>query len=160
MIALLPWGKIAAVVALLVVLAGGAWKVRHGGIVEGRAEVQMKWDKERAETTAAALVASEAARAKEQVLTTANAKVTNDYLTQKKLRAADAVAADGKLRELQAALSSPSGTDTAPLGGADDPRDTIIDQCATVVLKLDEYAKGVALKAIGLQSYASQVCMK
>lgn len=159
MFALLPWGKIAAVVALLVVLAGGVWKVRHGGLVEGRAEVQMKWDKERAETTAVALVASEAARVKEQVLTVANAKVTNDYLNQKKLRAADAVAADGKLRELQAALIGPSGTEAAALGGADDPRDTIIDQCASTVVALDRYAKGVALTATGLQGFASNVCL-
>ena len=125
----------------------------------GRAAVRTAWDKERAETTAAALVASEKARAKEQVLTTANAKVTNDYLAQKKLRAADAVANTDKLRELQAALSSPPGTDAAPLGGADDPRDRIIDQCASALNSLDEYAKGVALKAIGLQRYTAEVCL-
>lgn len=125
----------------------------------GRAAVRVQWDKERAEITAAALVASEAARAKEQVLTTANAKVTNDYIAQKKLRAADAVAADGKLRELRAALSSPTSADAAPLGGADDPRDAIIDQCASTVVALDRYAKGLALTATGLQSYTRDVCL-
>ena len=141
--------------ALVTVLA-----FTHGFVYKaGRAAVRTAWDKERAETMAAALVASENARAKEQVLTTANAKVTNDYIAQKKLRAADAVAADGKLRELQAALHSGSA-DTAPLGGADDPRDTIIDQCASALNSLDGYAQSVALTAIGLQGYTREVCLK
>ena len=121
--------------------------------------MRVQWDKERAETTAAALVASEAARAKEQVLTTANAKVTNDYMVQKKLRAADAVANAGKLRGLQAALSGPSGTEAAALGGSDDPRDRIIDQCASALFNLDQYAKSVASQAAGLQGFARDVCL-
>ena len=125
----------------------------------GKANVRVQWDKERAETTAAALVASEAARAKEQVLTTANAKVTNAYNAQKKLRAADAVNAASKLRELQAAVGNPSGADTAALGGADDPRDRIIDQCASALFNMDQYAKGVASQAAGLQSYTRDVCL-
>ena len=138
----------------------GALAFTHGfAYKSGRAAVRVQWDKERAEITAAALVASETARAKEQVLTTANAKVTNDYITQKKLRAADAVAADGKLRELQAALNSPSGAEAAPLGGADDPRDAIIDQCAGALVAMDRYAQSVALTATGLQSFARNVCM-
>ena len=147
-----PWWKLAAAGMILVALAGGAWKLRHGGLVAGRAEIQAEW-------TAAALVASEKARAKEQVLTTANAKVTNDYIAQKKLRAADAVAADGKLRELQAALHSGS-TDTAADGGTDDPRDSIIDQCASALVALDRYAQSVASTASGLQGYTAEVCLK
>ena len=96
--------------ALAGLLAFTHYKAFHGG----KAAVQVLWDRERAETTAEALKASEAARAKEQVLTAANQKVTNDYLAQKKLRAADAVAAAGKLRELQAAVGNPSGTEAAP----------------------------------------------
>ena len=125
----------------------------------GKADVQVLWDKERAEITAEALKASEARRATEKALTDTNAKITNDYLAQKKLRAADAVVAAGKLRDLQASLGNPSGADTAPLGGADDPRDRIIDQCATTLVRLDEYAKGVASTAIGLQSYTRDVCV-
>ena len=84
--------------------------------------------------------------------------MTNDYIAQKKLRAADAVAADGKLRQLQAALHSGSA-DTAALGGADDPRDTIIDQCASALVALDRYAQGVASTAGGLQRYTAEVCL-
>lgn len=125
----------------------------------GRAAVRVQWDQERAETTAAALVASEAARTKEKTLTVANAKVTNDYQTEKRRRAADAVLADDKLRDLQAALNSPSGADTTTESGTDDPRNTIIDQCASALAALDEYAKGVALTAIGLQRYTREVCL-
>lgn len=125
----------------------------------GRAAVRVQWDKERAEITADALKASEAARAKEQVLTAANAKVTNDYVLQKKLRAADAVANAGKLRDLQAAVGNPSGAETAALGGSDDPRDRIIDQCASALVTLDRDVKGLAFTATGLQSYTRDVCM-
>ena len=125
----------------------------------GKAAVQSLWDRERAETTAEALKASESARAKEQVLTAANAKVTNDYVLQKKLRAADAVVSAGKLRDLQAAVGNPSGAETAALGGADDPRDRIIDQCASALVTLDRDVKGLALTATGLQSYTRDVCL-
>ena len=141
-----------ALVAALAFTHGFAYKT-------GRAAVRTAWDKERAETTAAALVASEAARAKEKVLSVANAKVTNDYQAEKRRRAADAVVSNGRLRDLQAALSSASGTDTATVSGADDPRSRIIDECASALVSLDGYAKGVALTAIGLQGYASSVCM-
>ena len=160
MFALLPWGKIAAVVALLVVLAGGAWKVRHGGIVEGRAEVQIKWDKERAETTAAALVASEARRVKDKVLTDANAKVTNDYITQKAQWTATAVINAGKLRDLQAALDrARSQQAPAVAGTVADPRLDIIAECANTVSRLDDKVKSLAGTLTGLQSYVKDVCI-
>ena len=144
----------------LALALAGVLAFSHGmAYKSGKANVRVQWDKERAEITAAALVASESARAKEQVLTTANAKITNDYNAQKKLRAADSVANAGKLRKLQAAVGNPNGADTAALGGADDPRDRIIDQCATALVRLDEYAKSVASTATGLQSYTRDLCM-
>ena len=123
----------------------------------GKAAVQVKWDKERNDSVVSALKDSEAARIKDQILTAANAKVTNDYLVQKKLRAADAVANADKLRDLQATLGSSATTDTAALGGADDPRNSIIDQCASALNSLDGYAKSLALTAIGLQSYTREM---
>ena len=144
---------------LALALAGVLAFTHYRAFTGGKAAVQVLWDKERAEITAAALKASELARVKEQVLTTANSKITNDYMVQKKLRASDAIAAAGKLRKLQAAVGNPGGSDTAALGGADDPRDRIIDQCATALVRLDEYAKGVASTAIGLQSYSRDVCI-
>lgn len=41
--------RIAAIAVLAVVLAGFGWKLRHGGVVAGRAEVQAKWDIQTAE---------------------------------------------------------------------------------------------------------------
>lgn len=150
---LLP--KLWIVLVLAMFLAFTHYKAFKGG----KAAVQVLWDKDRAEITANALKDSEARRIKDQILTAANAKVTNDYLVQKKLRASDAATAAASLRDLQATISSPTGADTAALGGADDPRDRIIDQCASSLVALDGYAKGVASQATGLQSYARNVCI-
>lgn len=60
--------RIVAVLAIIAFIAGGLWKVRHGGIVDGRAEVQAKWDADKAEQAAAALKAKEAAQQKEREL--------------------------------------------------------------------------------------------
>ena len=126
----------------------------------GKADVQVKWDKERAEITAEALKASEAARAKEQVLTTANSKITNDYMVQKKLRAADAISAAGKLRDLQASLGNPGGADAAAESGDyGDPRSEIIAGCASTVIVLDEATKRLTGQTTALQRYIGEVCM-
>ena len=124
----------------------------------GRAAVRVEWDKERAETVAAALVASQAARTMEQVLNTANQKVTNDYNTQKKLRAADAVVSAGKLRDLQLALGDPSGTDTAAdARDYGDPRSNIVAGCASTVIVLDQAVKRLADQTAALQRYTVEM---
>lgn len=43
------YARIAAIAVLAIALAGMAWKIRHDGIVSGRAEVQAKWDIQTAE---------------------------------------------------------------------------------------------------------------
>lgn len=43
------YARIAAAAVLAIVLAGAIWKIRHDGIVAGRAEVQQKWDAETAQ---------------------------------------------------------------------------------------------------------------
>ena len=142
-----------AMAGLLAFTHGVAYK-------SGKSAVRVQWDKERAEITAAALVASESARAKDQVLTTANAKVTNDYMVQKKLRAADAVANAGKLRSLEAAVNRARSAETpAVAGAAADPRLDIIRECAGVVSRLDDKVKSLADTLTGLQSYTRDVCM-
>ena len=145
----------------LALALAGVLAISHGfAYKSGRAAVRVQWDKERAETTAAALVASEAARAKEQVLTVANAKVANDYQTEKRRRVADAVVADSRLRELQATLNSASSTDTSAATGTDaDPRLSIIAECAGAALKLDSAVKDLAGQASALQSFAKSVCI-
>ena len=142
--------------ALLALLAF----VNHRAFQGGKANVQVQWDKERAETTVTALKASEAARAKEQFLTTANTKVTNDYIAQKKLRAADSVVAAGKLRNLEAAVNRARSTEaSAASGTATDPRLDIIRECARTVVRLDDTVKSLAGTLTGLQSYTRDVCM-
>lgn len=120
----------------------------------GRAAVRVEWDKERAETVAAALVASQAARAREEKLNTANQKVTNDYNAQKKLRAADAVVSAGKLRDLDAAIAATSA-DSGASSGADAPFAAIAGECERALVSMDEYAKSLAATASGLQNFAS-----
>ena len=145
---------------LALALAGLLAFTHYRAFTGGKAAVQVLWDRERAETTAEALKASEARRATEQVLTTANTKVTNDYIAQKKLRASDAVVAAGKLRELQAAVNrARSAETTAASGTAADPRLDIIRECASTVIRLDDKVKSLADTLTGLQSYTRDVCM-
>ena len=154
MMALLNW-RVWAAIALAVGLA-----MSHAFIYRaGKATVRADWDKERLEQVQAAALASEARRMKERSLSLSNEGVTNAYVKEKAILVAAQRATDDKLRELQAALGDRSGVDSAPLGGADDPRDSIIDQCAGALVGLDKEAKGLALKATGLQSYARLVCL-
>ena len=140
-----------ALAAMLALTHGMAYR-------SGRAAVQAKWNKERAEITAAALTASETARLREQALQKANERVDHEYQASKTRLAADKRVTDDSLRSLQAAIIQPgSAASTSP--GADDPRDTIIDQCASAIVALDGYAKSVALTAVGLQGYAREVCL-
>lgn len=154
MMALLNW-RVWAAVALAVGLA-----LSHAFIYRaGKASVRADWDKERVAQVQAAALASEARRMKERSLSLSNEGVTNAYVKEKAALVAAQRAADDKLRELQAALGGRSGIDSAPPGGADDPRDSIIDQCAGALVGLDKETKGLALKAVGLQSYTREVCL-
>ena len=140
-------------------LAGVLAFTHLGAYRSGRGAVRVLWDKERAELTAQALVASEAARAKEKTLVIANQKVSEKYVAEKKRRAADAVVSAGKLRDLQAALASAASDNPTTGHNADDPRDRIIDECASAAVALDGYAKGLASTVTGLQGYAGSVCI-
>ncbi|MBK5203838.1 MAG: hypothetical protein JJD98_00065 [Polaromonas sp.] len=123
----------------------------------GRAAVRAAWDADIAQRSVQALQASEQARATESILQEKNRKVTHDYLAEKKRGAAAAIVSAGRLRDLQAALDSAASADTAPLGGADDPRGRIAGECAAALGILDGYAKDVAAKATALQDYARSV---
>lgn len=154
MMALMNW-RVWAALAIAVGLA-----LSHAFIYRaGKATVRADWDKERLEQTQAAALASEARRMKERSLSLSNEGITNAYIKEKAILVATQRATDDKLRDLQAALGGGANIDSAPLGGADDPRDSIIDQCAGALVGLDKEAKGLALKAIGLQSYTREVCL-
>jgi len=113
-----------------------------------------------AEQTAAALVASEKARAVEAELQTKVRKVSNDYQAEKKRRAADAVATAGRLSELQSAINSASSADPSSAGGVDGPFATIASECSRKLVLLDGYAQELAGKAKALQDYAREVRVK
>jgi hypothetical protein len=141
-----------AVAAALTFSHGFAYK-------SGRAAVRADWDKEKAKQVTAALQASEERRMKEKALNFTNEGIINAYTKEKaRLVAAERVTAD-KLRSLQAAAGSDSRPDSAPLGGADDPRPAIISQCGTALAILDNDFKNLASQTKGLQDYASGVCI-
>ena len=146
-----PLWKLAAAGLVLVALAGGAWKLRHGGMVSGRAEVRAEW-------TAATLAASETARLREQAAQRTNERIYRDYQNQKTKLAADSRATHDSLRSLQAAIKQP-GSVASTTSGTDDPYRGIASECAAALGILDDYAKGVAAKATALQGYTREVCL-
>lgn len=145
-------GRWLLVLALVAAAWAWHWNDKRIGINEAIALVQ-------AEHVAAALAASEAARAKESALQSQVKKVAHEYQTEKSRRAADAVRAAGKLRDLEAALDSASAADTSAAAGADDPAIAVARECARNLVLLDQYAQSLASQTRGLQAYARDVCM-
>ena len=150
--------RVWAAVALAIALAGTHWRA----YTSGKRTVQTQWTADTALRTAAALVAEQSERAKEQANNLKNRKIANDYAAEKTRRvAADVLAADS-LRQLTAALAAghQASTDTAaPAGADDDPRDGIIAECASALVEVDAAARRVASQVVALQSYAASVCM-
>jgi|GEM_PF-5274679 len=145
-------------VAMAIALAGTHWKA----YTSGKQAVKLEWDAATAQATAAALAAEQLAREKEQALQTKVRKVTNDYHAEKTRRAAaDQLAADS-LRQLQAAIASGGearADPAAPAGADDDPRDSIIAECAGALVQMDKAARSLADQTRALQGYAAGVCV-
>ena len=157
----LSYIRIAIALAVVVAIAGAAWKLHHTGVVSGRAEIQAQWDKDIAVRTSAALVASEKARATEQVLQTKVARIDHDFQVQKTLRvAADNRTADSLQRlETVLATASKSDSSTSATSGTDgaDPRNTIIGECSRQLVTLDAAYGRLVGQATALQQYAISV---
>lgn len=125
----------------------------------GRAVVAADWNAERLELAQKALEASESARAKEQILQGKVVEVDKKYQSEKKRRAADAVAAAGELQLLEAAIAArtrptscaPSGTDGASEGG-------LLLACGKELVGVAQEADSIAIRLTGLQAYVSDVC--
>ena len=144
--------------ALAGLLAFTHYKAFNGG----KAAVQVRWDKERSEITAEALKASEAARAKENVLTAANQKVSADYAKQKKVNAVLAADLDDSLRQLQTAINSPVSANTpTPAGayGRGGLERELLGGCSTSLAEMAITADRLETKVVGLQGYVRDVCM-
>ena len=151
---LLPsWWKLAATGAVVVVIAGGAWKLRHGGLVDGRNEVRTEWNAEK-------LASNENARLREQAALKNNERVDRDYQTSKNRLIADKRVLDDSLRDLQAAI----GAATAPRSssgnyGTGGLERELLGHCATTVAELAITADRLEAKVVGLQSYITNVCL-
>lgn len=116
------WGWLAA--AGVVVAAGAAWHYAALGDArdEGRAEVQRKWDDERAANTSAALLATAEARAEERRRNAAQLEITNEAERLSKLgrdAAVRAAVAGVGLRQRAAPIAAAcdrAARDPAPAG--------------------------------------------
>lgn len=144
------YARLAVLLAVLLALGAGAWKIRYGGMVAGRAEVQAKWDTEKQ-------ALAELAQRTRANQTEANQRIDRDQQAIKARAALDKRVTDDRLRDFQAAADS--GATATGSSGADDPNPRIADQCAIALATLDGYAKGVAGTAKGLQGYTGQVCL-
>ena len=150
------WAGAAIATALIAaVLAFGHRQYQKGG-----ERVQAAWNADIAIRTAAALKASEAARATEQALNNKVAKVSNDYAKAKQDHANSVAASGDELRKLQAILARPdsSGTDTATSTGTDaDPRLDIIAECSRAYVVVDAKARELADTLAALQKFSAVV---
>ena len=139
------YARLIAIAAIALALAAGAWKC----YTAGQNNIRAAW-------TAEKLATSENARLRERAAQASNERIDRDYQTQKARAAADKRITDDRLRDFTAASGN---TDTRTTSGTDDPHRAIASQCAVAVAGLDEYAKGVAVKATALQGYIRAVCM-
>lgn len=144
--------------AMAIALAASHWRA----YTTGQAATQLQWDAATAQATATALQAEQDARATEAAMQTKLRKVANDYQLEKTRRAAADLRAADSLRQLQAALAADRSASTDPAaapGADDDPRDSIIAECAGAVVTLDAAARKLADQTRALQAYAAGVCV-
>jgi cell division septum initiation protein DivIVA len=144
-----------AVLALCAGLMAGyiGWRGHQREI--GRVEV-------RAEYTALALQASEAARTKEQALTATNQRIDRDLQNEKKRRVADAAVSADRLRDFQAALDE-RGTPSAAASGVNGTgglERELLSNCAAALVSMAETADQLEGKIVGLQTYTRDVCLQ
>lgn len=148
------WTHVAAAILAAALAFWGGWNTQGWRLGEQIAHVKAAQAEQLASAQAAA-------RAKEQVLNEANAKVNNDYLTEKARAAAAAGRAVAAGRLLSEALAAAAAADqnTAAACGTDDPRGAIASECAAALRSLDGYAGSLAAKTRALQDYAGRVCV-
>lgn len=152
------------VAAVILVVLGATHFTAYRG---GKATVRAAWDKERAELTAKALEAEQAARKKEQELVTQRQKLEEKYAQDKRKAAAAAAGAQSELDRLRdaiaAAPSCQAGADPAAAGraaGAARLELELLGACATALTDLAAEADRLETRVVGLQQYVKQVCLK
>jgi hypothetical protein len=147
-----------AISALLaiILIAAGAWKLRHDGYKAGAADVRQEY-------AALATQAALAAIKTQERLQDAVQKVGDRHEKTKRAIAATADAAgfelDGLRNELaardRAADQAPSATSGADAAGAERQ---LLGACAQTLLGLAKDADRVEAKLTGLQDYVTSVC--
>lgn len=133
----------------------------------GKAAVRAVWDKEKAELTAKALAAEQAARTKEQALVVQRQQAEKRYVEEKRKAAVAAAGAGSELERLRNALAerdrelatADSAASSRANGGARLERD-LLGNCATALAELGAEADRLEARIVGLQSYVKQVCLK
>ena len=106
--------KLGALAAVIVAALGYHAYGVHVARNEGRAEVQAKWDQERAKQAQDLLTHNAAVRAEEQRRQIAQEQIEHDYQTQVAKHAADAASAVSALERLRVALSKPAAHQRLP----------------------------------------------
>jgi hypothetical protein len=142
-------------VALALALAAGYWKAYHSGYKARDAIAQV----EEAERTAAALEASEQARAKEQELTRQIETERGKYAQQLKNTRTVAAAAGVGMRELQAALAPAAAASASATARADDAARAriVVGACAAEVQTMAAILDERNQQLIGLQAYVAAI---
>lgn len=142
------YARLAGLLAVLVLLAGVAWKIDQNGYKRSQA----KW-------TAEKLAMSENARLREKALNLSTERIDRDYQKQKAADRVAAGAAADSLRDFTAIIkpdspaSPASGTDGT--GGLDRE---LLGHCAEALTSLGQTADRLESKVVGLQSYVKDVC--
>lgn len=152
--------RLAIAAAIVIFLAGTLSASHWKAYTSGKATVRAEWAIDKQAQAEAALAASEAARAKEQALTTANERIKHALAKEKADRVAATTALDDSLRQLQAALGSPASGDSktgAGTDGAGGLESELLGNCAQTLAGLAGTADRLEAKIVGLQGYVAGV---
>ena len=154
--------RLGVAAVIIAVAVGAAWKWRHGGVVQGRAEIQAQWDADISTRLAAQLAEEQTNRQKEATLNSIIAKQRNDHAKYVERRDATALLVAGQLRDFQALASQPrpAGQDTASARVFDDARAAVISECTNALAEVDKDSQRRSDKVTGLQIYVSEVCQR
>lgn len=164
----------AGIVAGLLAAAWGwhAWdksRAESAAYAAGQAEVQAKWDQERIEQQALALLAEQAARAEEQRRTKAAQEAMNAHRKQAQRARADADAAGSELERLRDALAARDAAARGGEAGSDAGAGCVVDagaterkllgSCASALTAMAEDFDVVSGRLRGLQAWVRGVCV-
>lgn len=154
--------RLGVAAVIIAVAVGAAWKWRHGGVVQGRAEIQAQWDADISTRLAAQLAEEQTNRQKEATLNSIIAKQRANHAKDIERRNATALLVAGQLRDFQALASQPrpAGQDTDSARVFDDARTTVISECTNALAEVDKDSQRRSDNVTGLQIYVSEVCQR